>query len=84
MTDMKLKHKITVASESVDALFNLVAIPAVKTYTSTMEETAAMEQAKRDFESMLNDFVSQSFKIGKKVGGMWHHSPEMPMISPTM
>jgi len=68
---INIKHVVIVEQEAVDKLFDIVAIPAKAVYPDTTSQTNAMDQAKIDFDTMLNLYIHKAFKAGKKVGKMY-------------
>jgi len=79
---IKIKHVVNVTPEAVEALFDVVATPAVMAYASVVEQAAAMEKAKMDFESLLTTYIQHGFKVGNKMGKAYNKSN--PPITMTM
>lgn len=68
---LKIKHTVIVEQEAVDKLFDIVAAPAKAIYPDPESQTSAMDQAKIDFDTLLNLYIHKAFKAGKKVGRMY-------------
>lgn len=65
---IKVKHAVYPTQEAIDNLFKLASDPSLITYSTVEEQTAALNSAKIDFETLLNMYLHKAFKKGKKLG----------------
>lgn len=65
---MKIKHTVEASSEEVDALFDICMKACLTSYSTVEEQATAIAAAKVEFEKLLNDYVCQALKLGKKLG----------------
>ena len=65
---MKIKHTVEASAEEVNALFDISMKACLTSYSTVEEQAVAISAAKVEFEKLLNDYVSQALKLGKKLG----------------
>lgn len=63
---MKIRSNVTATPEECDALFNIVMTPCVTVYGSPEDQTKAFVDAKDVFATMLDAYLSEAFRMGKK------------------
>jgi len=63
-----LKHSIAITPEAVDMLFNIAVEPAKIAYSSEVEQTTALTNAKIAFSELLDSYLRCAYKKGKKIG----------------
>lgn len=65
---MKIKHTVEATMHEVNDLFDISMKACLASYSSVEEQAIAIAAAKVEFEKLLNDYVCQALKLGKKLG----------------
>ena len=81
---MKVKHAVILSEEEEKTLFDIPVKCLMQTYSSIEEQNAALASAMIDFSSLLNRYVQQSFKYGKKIGKAKADEKDTSMYQPKM
>lgn len=64
---MKIKHAVIISMDEVNALADILTNACLKSYTSQEEQAIAVGIARAEFETLLNRYTQQAFKLGKKL-----------------
>jgi hypothetical protein len=78
---MKIKHTVEASAEEVNALFDISMKACLTSYSTVEEQAVAISAAKVEFEALLNNYVSQALKLGKKLGKYKADSKDDEMYS---
>jgi len=77
---MKIRSNVTASPEECDALFNIVMTPCITVYSTPEEQTKAFVDAKDHFATMLDVYLSDAFRMGKKYYKTKTEKSSEPMV----
>lgn len=78
---VKVEHRVVLNKEVTDTLFTKIVNLSSATYNSELEQATALAPIKIEYDELLTEIASQSFKTGKKVGKFKADSKDTAMYS---